>query len=112
MHQIHSNNFASDEHRTDHTITISPPEQWTGESMHKNCEIHNQKCHNNNDVNLASLQIRSTPVDAGIPSPATLLFNRPIRSLLPQMNREPINIKNYNAYYEALKIMTVNTLRQ
>ena len=39
---------------------------------------------NNDDVNLALLQMRSTPIAAGLPSPATLLFNRPIRALLPK----------------------------
>ena len=60
------------------------------------------KCiQNNNDVNFALLQIRSLPIGAGIPSPATLLFYRPIRALLPQIGREPINISD--AYYKALK---------
>ena len=27
------------------------------------------------------------PIGAGLPSPATLLFNRPISALLPQINR-------------------------
>ena len=37
------------------------------------------------------------------PSPATLLFNRPIWHLLPQMNQEPINIKADNGHCEAQK---------
>ena len=56
----------------------------------------------NNDVSLSLLQIRSTPIGAGL-SPAILLFNRPIRGLLFQMNRKSINIKNDDAQYEALK---------
>ena len=32
------------------------------------------------------------PIGAGLPNQATLLFNGPIRVLLPQINREPINI--------------------
>ena len=44
------------------------------------------------NVNLALLLIRSTPIDTGLPSSAILLFNRPIRGLLLQMNRKPINI--------------------
>ena len=35
--------------------------------------------------------------------PATMLFNRPIRGLLPQVNREPIDINNDDAQYKALK---------
>ena len=33
-----------------------------------------------------------------------MLFIWPIRSLLPQMNREPISINNDDAQYEALKV--------
>ena len=48
------------------------------------------------------------PHGAGLPSLAMLLFNRPIRGLLPQMNRQPININNDDAQYEALKTTKVN----
>ena len=66
--------------------------------MHKICEIHNQKClYTNQDVSLALLQIQSTPIGAGLPSPAMLLFKRQIKSLLPQMLSEPININNDDA---------------
>ena len=66
--------------------------------------MHNQKyLDTNKDVNLILLQIRSTSIGTGVPSPATLLLNRPIQSQLPQMNREPININNDDAKYEALK---------
>ena len=54
-------------------------------------------------MNLAVLQIRSTPISTELPSPATLFFNRPIRVLLPQMSRDPININNNNDQYEAPK---------
>ena len=63
-----------------------------------------KKCrHTNNDVNFSSLHISSILIDTGIPSPATLLFNRPLRVLLPQIDREPINNTNDDEYYEALK---------
>ena len=52
------------------------------------CEVYHQKClDNKSNVNLALLQIGSMPIGAGLPSPATLLFNRPISALLPQINR-------------------------
>ena len=77
------------EHGSGHCLIIQSPEQWTGRSMHQICEVHRQKCFDDNgDINLAMLQMRSTPVGAGLPSPATLLFNRPIRDLLPKMNRK------------------------
>ena len=34
------------------------------------------------------------PVEAGLLSIATMLFNRPIRGLLPQVSRGPINVDN------------------
>ena len=63
-----------------------------------------KKCKwNNNDGNFTLLQIRSIPIGTGIPSPAMLLFNRPIRVLLSWFGREPININKDDEYYEALK---------
>ena len=72
--------------------------------MYKFCEMHNQKYPDTNqDVSLALLQIRSTPIGTGLPSPTTLPFNRPIRGMLPQIHREPINVNNDDVQYEALK---------
>ena len=63
-----------------------------------------KKClDSNNGVNLALLQIRSLSIGTGLPSPAMLLFNRPGRGLLPQINREPININNDDVQYRAFK---------
>ena len=39
----------------------------------------------------------------GVHRPSTLIFNRPIRDLLPQMNRQPININADDECHEALK---------
>ena len=48
-----------------------------------------KKCRQtNNEASFALIQIWSTPTGAGIPSPATLLLNRPIRTLLSQVSRE------------------------
>ena len=71
--------------------------------MYKVCEKHYKDMQTNNDIHFALLQIRSTPVSAEWPSPAMILLNRPIRELLPQIGREPININNDDEYYEALK---------
>ena len=95
----------ANEHRTDYNITISPPEQWPVGSMYKICKIHNYKCLDTNyNANLALLQTQSTPIYAVLPSPATVLFNRPISGLLPKLTREPINIYYSDAQYEALKL--------
>ena len=80
--------------------------QSTGqlEAYIKYVKCTTKKCRQtNNDVNFALLQIRSTLEGPGILSPATLLFNRLIRALLPQIGRKPINITKDIEYYEALK---------
>ena len=56
--------------------------------MNKIYKVHNQKCLDiNNDLNLASLQIKTVPIAAGLHIPAMLLFSRLIRGLLSQMNK-------------------------
>ena len=60
-------------------------------------------CLDNNDVNVAFLQMRSVPIGAVLPSPVTQLFNRPIRTLLPQTNRKPVNFNVDSEYNKALK---------
>ena len=76
--------------------------------MHRICEIHNQKSlDTNQDVSLALLHIWSTPIATGLPSPAILLFNRPINSLQPQMLRELISINNDDAQYKALQVYKI-----
>ena len=53
-----------------------------------------KKCFDTNKyVNLALLQIRSTLTGHGLLSSATVLFKRPVRCLLPEINRLP---KLYN----------------
>ena len=84
-------------------IILSPPQEWSGRSMHEIHVMHNQKCLDTNNVNLALPQISSIPISIGLSSPATLLLKKPITGLLPQMNREPINSNNDDAPYEALK---------
>ena len=57
----------------------------------------------NRDIHLALFQIYLMPIEAGLPSPITMLFNRLIRGLLPQMNRNPININSDDLHHEAIK---------
>ena len=88
------------------SITLSYHHQSNGQlgACIKFVKCTIQKCFDNNNVNLPLLQIRSMSIGVRIPHPATLLFNIPIRSLLPQITRVPINIINNGAYYEALKV--------
>ena len=54
-----------------------------------------KKCTDTNQcVTLALLQTQSTSVALDLPSPAVMLFNRPIWDLLPQINRALFNIDN------------------
>ena len=48
------------------------------------------------------LQIRTTPLESGQPSQATLLFNHPIQGIMPIINRLPINSDNDDEYFESL----------
>ena len=72
--------------------------------MHKfvKCIIMNS-LDNNYDVNVDLLQMRSIAVRSELPSPAILLFNGPIRPLLPKMNREPTTFNSESEHYEALR---------
>ena len=54
-------------------------------------------------IHLALLQICSTPIRVGLLSPVTVLLSGPVRGLLPQVNRDPININNCNMHDEAIE---------
>ena len=50
------------------------------------CNI--KKCiHIRSHVDIALLQVGSTPLVPGLPSPTTLLFNHPIRGIIPIINK-------------------------
>ena len=53
-------------------------------------------------MHIAYLQIRSTPLWSGLPSPATLLFNHPIRGIMPIHSRLLISTNNDDQCYEIL----------
>ena len=67
-----------------------------------------KKCLDNKyDQHLALLQIRSTTLGPGLPSPASLLFNHAIGGILPIINRPLIGLNNNNDHHETLiKIQT------
>ena len=56
----------------------------------------------NEDIHVALLQIRVTPLEPRLPIPATLLFNYQIWIVMPIINRLPINSDNHDEHYEAL----------
>ena len=46
--------------------------------------------------------MRVTPLEPGLPIPATMLVNYTIQGIMPIINRLPINSNNDNDHYEAL----------
>ena len=62
-------------------------------------------------MNLALLQVTSTPIVTGLPIPVMLIFKRPISGLLPIKNRQSININNDDTHYKTLKYIKTNTFR-
>ena len=48
------------------------------------------------------LQIRTTPLGQGLPSPATLLFICPVCGIMPVMDRKLINIDNDDEHHKNL----------
>ena len=54
------------------------------------------------DPHISLLQMRSTQLGPGLPSPATLLFNHPIRCIMPIHPRLPLNSNNNKEHYKAL----------
>ena len=58
---------------------------------------------------LVLLQICSSPIGQELPSPAALLFNRPIRGLMPTFNRPPIPFDYDDGHYNTLIERQQNT---
>ena len=62
-----------------------------------------KKCIDTNiDTHIASLQIRSTALGQGLPSPANPLLNHPIRGSKLKLTRKAINANNDGGHYEKL----------
>ena len=62
-----------------------------------------RKCKKTNqDLHLAMLHLRATPVDSGIPSPAELLLGRPVRTILPSFHI-PDKTQKQDGHNEKLK---------
>ena len=51
------------------------------------------------DIQMALLQIFTTPLGQGLPSPATLLFNCPVHSIMPVIDRKPIGRDNDDKHH-------------
>ena len=51
---------------------------------------------------MAMLQIRTTPLGKGLPSPAMLLFNCPVKCIMSVIDRPSINIDNDDEHHQTL----------
>ena len=54
------------------------------------------------DINMALLQIHTTPLGPGLPSLATLLFNRQVRGIMPVLDHKPIGQDHDDEHYGKL----------
>ena len=73
------------------------------EACIKSIKCTMKKCFNSKgDVHIAPLQIRTTPLGQGLLSPAMLLFDCPVRGIMPVMDSLPINTDNDEENHKAL----------
>ena len=62
-----------------------------------------QKCaKSGRDINMALLQVCTTPLGPGLPSLATLLFNRQVRGIMPVLDHKPIRQDHDDDHYSKL----------
>ena len=54
------------------------------------------------DINIALLQICTTPLGQGLLSLATLLFNRQVRGIMPVLDHKPIGKDNDDEHHSKL----------
>ena len=93
MFQINLNVLQEPKYRTNVLIIVPSPEQQTTGNMQQIYKACTEKCFDIKwDPHIALLQIRMTPLGLGLPSPATMLFNHPIRGIMPTISRLPIGI--------------------
>ena len=70
---------------------MQSPMQWPVRNLYKAYKEDNEKWFDTNtDVNLTLWHIKFTHLDPGLPSTATVIFNRLITGLLPIINRSPM----------------------
>ena len=68
---------------------------------HQVHQMHYKKCSDSDgNIHIAMLQIRTTLLGQGLPSPVTLLFNCPVRGIMPVMDRPPINVDNDEEHHQ------------
>ena len=48
---------------------------------------------------MVSLQIHTTPLGQGLPSPAVLLFNHLVHGVMPMIDRKPVSVDNDDEHH-------------
>ena len=62
-----------------------------------------KKCaESSRDINIALLQICTTPLHPGLPSPATMLFTRQVQGIMPVLDCKPIGHDHNDDHYGKL----------
>ena len=87
------------------TISSSYNHQSSGqvEACIKFIKCSIKKCvDSSSHIHIALLQIRSTPLGQGLPSPVTLLFNCLVRGIMPRINRLLINTDSDDEHHTVL----------
>ena len=74
-----------------------------GEACIKFIKCTIKKCsESGGDIHMALLQIRTTPLGQGLPSPAMLLFNCLVCGIMPVMDRKPTKIDSDDEHHKNL----------
>ena len=92
-----STNFVSDRFRKfcnslniEHTVLSAYHHQSNGQVEACTKFIKHKFKNSGGDINMTLLQIHTTPLGQGLPSPATLLFNQPVHVIMPVLDRKPV----------------------
>ncbi|XP_033119234.1 uncharacterized protein LOC117118675 [Anneissia japonica] len=86
-----------------------PRSNGLAERMVQTVKATLKKCiANNDDINLALLHIRATTTDCKLPSPAEMLFGRPIRTNLPSYHPTNAPPENHERLLERSDKMKSN----
>ena len=60
-----------------------------------------KKCSDSSgDIHMALLQVRITPLGQGLPSLETLLFNHPVCSIIPVIDRKLVSVENDDKHHK------------
>ena len=79
--------------------------------MHQIHQAHYTKCSDSSgDIHMVLLQICSTPLGQGLHSLAMLLFNHPVGSVMPVINRKSVSVDNDDEHH--IKINTMAEQKQ